>query len=146
MIDMEYAPYCKMPTIGEKMKIGELSVLSGYSLDTIRFYEKLGIITSSKKGYFRDYNQIELEKCFFVERLKKIGLPLNDIKEIFILSDKIGTIDCLTNDDKKAMEKLLHLFDSTYKKALDMELEIVESKKVLAKSIKKIKTLLEEMR
>lgn len=126
------------------MKIGELSALSGYSLDTIRFYEKFGILTSSKKGYFKDYAQAELEKCVFVERLKTIGMSLNDIKQIFDVSDKIETIDCLSDDDKKAVENLLQLFGSIYKKTLDMEQAIIESKKVLTKSIEKLKTLLEE--
>lgn len=51
---------------------------------TIRFYEKEGLISPQREenGY-RDYSQDDLQKVKKIIVLRKIGLPVNEIADIF---------------------------------------------------------------
>lgn len=85
--------------------IGKLANLSGLSIDTIRFYEKEGVLTSSsrsKSGY-RQFSPKDLQQALFIKKAKKLGFTLNEIKELILLSD--DTQQCL-NVESKAVEKL----------------------------------------
>jgi DNA-binding transcriptional MerR regulator len=68
------------------MLIGELSRKTGVSRDTIRFYEKTGLIKSNKKGRrennYREYSDKDLQRLQLIILLKEYGFTLNDIKSI----------------------------------------------------------------
>lgn len=68
------------------MLIGELSKKTGVSRDTIRFYEKTGLIKANKKGRrennYREYSEKDLERLQLILLLKDYGFTLNDIKSI----------------------------------------------------------------
>ena len=68
------------------MLIGELSKQTGLSKDTIRFYEKLGLITASSNNMeTKSYKRYSLET---IERLstsvqgKGLGFTLSEIKQL----------------------------------------------------------------
>lgn len=63
--------------------IGTLSRLSGISADTLRFYEKQGILRPVSRGSngHRRYRQQDLLWLEFVVRLKHTGMPLAQIRE-----------------------------------------------------------------
>ncbi|HVD98756.1 MAG TPA: MerR family transcriptional regulator [Cytophagaceae bacterium] len=70
------------------MLIGELSKKTGVSRDTIRFYEKTGLIRSFKKGKsrrennYREYSEDDLNRLQLILLLKEYGFTLNDIRNI----------------------------------------------------------------
>ena len=65
------------------MLIGELVERSGLTKDTIRFYEKKGLITLEKKSRrennYKEYSEQVLEKLMLIRRLKKMGFTLHEI-------------------------------------------------------------------
>jgi len=64
--------------------IGELAKLAGISVDTLRFYEKNGLIVPkgrSEAGY-RIYDQNSVEQVKFILNAKQLGLSLDEIKEL----------------------------------------------------------------
>lgn len=65
------------------MLIGELVERSGLTKDTIRFYEKKGLITLGKKSRrdnnYKEYSDNVLEKLKLIRRLKDLGFTLNEI-------------------------------------------------------------------
>jgi len=64
--------------------IGELAKLAGISVDTLRFYEKNGLIVPkgrSESGY-RIYDQNSVEQVKFILNAKQLGLSLDEIKEL----------------------------------------------------------------
>jgi len=71
--------------MGEAMYlIGELAKLAGISVDTLRFYEKNGLIVPkgrSEAGY-RIYDQNSVEQVKFILNAKQLGLSLDEIKEL----------------------------------------------------------------
>lgn len=65
------------------MLIGELERASGLGRDTIRFYEKRGLITSPlrRDNGYRDYNEQTLAELRFVRRARELEFSLDEISE-----------------------------------------------------------------
>ncbi len=69
------------------MKIGELSKKSGAGIETIRYYERKGLLADpvrSPSGY-RHYEASVVERLQFIRRAKELGFTLAEIKEILAL-------------------------------------------------------------
>ncbi len=70
------------------MLIGELSKCSGFSKDTIRFYEKIGLIELGKHARrdnnYKDYPEEVLLVLRSIRNLKDLGFTLEEIREIII--------------------------------------------------------------
>ncbi len=68
------------------MKIGELSEKSGLSRDTIRLYEKNGLISSSasqsETNNYRDYSDDVLLQLQFVSSAREAGISIADLREL----------------------------------------------------------------
>ncbi|MCL4822319.1 MAG: heavy metal-responsive transcriptional regulator [Vicinamibacteria bacterium] len=69
------------------MKIGDLAERSGVSRDTIRFYEREGLLppplrTASK---YRFYATEDVGRVLFVRQAQALGLTLEDIRELIRL-------------------------------------------------------------
>lgn len=66
------------------MLIGELSKKSGFSRDTIRFYEKNGLIELHKESRFennyKDYSDRVLRRLRVIKQIKEMGFTLTEIK------------------------------------------------------------------
>ncbi len=66
------------------LKIGELAKLHGLKTDTLRFYEKHGLLTPSERlssGY-RAYTNQDSERLAFIIRAKRVGFSLHEISEL----------------------------------------------------------------
>jgi DNA-binding transcriptional MerR regulator len=74
------------------MRIGELSKRSGFTKDTIRFYEKLGLIALKKAGrnkyQFKDYPDAILKRLLAIRTIKDYGFTLQETLGILILSEE----------------------------------------------------------
>lgn len=79
------------------MKIGELSKLTGFTKDTIRWYEKIGLIQLDKnsryENNYRNYESSVVEKLMLIRQIKSFGFTLNEIKE-FMLLQKHDHLNC----------------------------------------------------
>ncbi|MGY0217507.1 MerR family transcriptional regulator [Endozoicomonadaceae bacterium StTr2] len=64
------------------MRIGELSKQSGISIDTLRFYERKGLLkpvrTSSTNSY-RHFRQQDLQRLDLIAKAKSLGFTLAEI-------------------------------------------------------------------
>ncbi|SFK97408.1 MerR family transcriptional regulator [Shimia haliotis] len=69
------------------MRIGELAEKSGASRDTIRFYERNGLITSSKgnspTNNYREYPEDSLFRLNFITGAREAGMSVADLRTIF---------------------------------------------------------------
>lgn len=63
------------------MKIGELARRTGLSLDTIRYYERIGLLPPADRNAARqrDYDPSILTWIAFLRRLKTTGMPIRDM-------------------------------------------------------------------
>ena len=70
------------------MKIGELAQRAGVGVDTVRFYEREGLVPSPHRlasGY-RVYADDDVLRLRFVRRAKALGFTLPEIRELLALS------------------------------------------------------------
>lgn len=76
--------------LGDFVKIGELSKVSGCSIQTIRYYEKEGLVSNPARseGNFRLYNQKSLKELVFVKHCRSLDISLSDIKRLINLKNK----------------------------------------------------------
>ena len=63
--------------------IGEVARLTGFSTNTLRFYEELGLVRPARtEAGYRLYGPEELARLGFVKQAKLIGLGLDEIAEL----------------------------------------------------------------
>ena len=66
------------------MKINEVEALVGITKKNIRFYEEKGLlcpVRNSENGY-RDYRQAEVEELRRIKLLRKLGIPIEEIRRM----------------------------------------------------------------
>lgn len=90
------------------MLIGELSKQTGLSRDTIRFYEKQGLITVGRKerrfNNYKEYSEDTLRRLLQIKRIKGFGFTLNETAEFL---DMIGrNQESCPNVSQKISEKV----------------------------------------
>jgi DNA-binding transcriptional MerR regulator len=69
------------------MKIAEVSERHGISSDTLRYYERIGLIppvTRSENG-IRDYNETDIKRVEFIKCMRSAGLPIEALIEYISL-------------------------------------------------------------
>ena len=90
------------------MLIQELSQRTGLSKDTIRYYEKIGLIPNAKRNSsgYREYSESLIEKINMISVAKELGFSLNEIKELTkLLFDKSLTRKVMANKlERKLIE------------------------------------------
>lgn len=61
--------------------IGEAAKRSGVSIDTIRFYERLGVLPKPPRsdGGYRRYTEASVARIAFVRRAAQFGFPLKEL-------------------------------------------------------------------
>jgi Cu(I)-responsive transcriptional regulator len=71
------------------MKIGELARATSTKIETIRFYEKIGLLPAPARtaANYRAYNQTQLARLSFVRRARDLGFTLDQIRGLLALSD-----------------------------------------------------------
>lgn len=69
------------------LQIGSVATRCGLSVDTIRFYEKQGLIAkpARSQGGFRLYEENAVERLSFVSRAQTLGFSLDEIRELLLL-------------------------------------------------------------
>jgi DNA-binding transcriptional MerR regulator len=84
-----------MCAVGKSLHSGELARLTGVSSDTIRHYERLGILPQSPRtasGY-RMYGRDSVDRIQLVQRALQLGFSLHELSEILQSRDR-GDAPC----------------------------------------------------
>jgi MerR family transcriptional regulator, copper efflux regulator len=89
---MEYTPqsrgiFCFLVySLVTRMLIGQLSKKTGLSKDTIRFYEKIGLICSTDKQagtrIYKEYDEEMVERLSMINQGKGLGFTLGEMKQL----------------------------------------------------------------
>ena len=75
------------------LNIGQVAKETGVTVETIRFYEKQGLIAAPRRsdaGY-RQYPTETLKRIRFIQHCKEVGFTLKDIGELLALRQEPGT-------------------------------------------------------
>jgi DNA-binding transcriptional MerR regulator len=100
------------------LEIGEVCARSGLSPRTVRYYEELGLLPGVRRraGGRRVYGEDELERLRFIQRLKALGLPLAEIKEL-------NQVHAISRSTRALLERLAELLA---RRAGELDARIVE--------------------
>ena len=95
------------------MKIGELAKRAGVGIDTVRYYEREGLLPQAQRlasGY-RVYDATVLQRLRFICRAKALGFTLPEIRDLLALSDHRGedmaTLRAAAVDKLRSVEERL---------------------------------------
>ncbi|MCX4027112.1 heavy metal-responsive transcriptional regulator [Endozoicomonas sp. SM1973] len=91
--------------------IGQLAKNCNVTVDTIRYYEKQGLLPSPHRrasGY-RIYSEADTNRLQFVIRSKKLGFSLKEIKELLNLSHTPGLANQHQQIHAVAKEKIIDI-------------------------------------
>ena len=71
----------------EELTIGRISTLSGISVDTIRFYERKGLIKPPQRNAsgYRVYPPEAVDQMRFIKRSRDLRFSLQEVSELFNL-------------------------------------------------------------
>lgn len=81
------------------LMIGDLGKATGTKAETIRYYERIGLLPKPPRtsGNYRDYGQAELGRLSFIRRARDLGFSLDQVRALLGLSDD-RTRDCAEID------------------------------------------------
>lgn len=84
-----------------RMRISEAAAASGCHLETIRYYERVGLMPRPKRtgnGY-RNYAPADVERLRFISRGRELGFSLEEVRSLLRLNDdpklSCGNVDAL---------------------------------------------------
>lgn len=109
------------------MKIGELAQRAQCPVQTIRYYEQLGLLSKALRGEnnYRHYSAQHLEQLVFIRNCRHLDMTLEEIQRLLALRDQ-GSDNCAA---------INHLIDE--------HIEHVDSR---LRSLKRLKQQLTELR
>ena len=82
-LDLELTPSDTLFVRGETLKIAKVSEQYGLSSDTLRYYERIGLlppVNRSESG-IRDYNELDIRRVDFIKCMRSAGLPIEVLIE-----------------------------------------------------------------
>lgn len=74
----------------EKLRIGNLARATNTKVETIRYYEQIGLLPAPSRtgGNFRAYAPEHLGRLSFIRRARDLGFTLDEVRELLSLSDQ----------------------------------------------------------
>ncbi|MBS3996157.1 MAG: Cd(II)/Pb(II)-responsive transcriptional regulator [Hydrogenophaga sp.] len=105
------------------MQIKELARATGVDVETIRYYEKQGLLPepARRDNGYRDYAPAHLERLSFIRHCRALDMPLADVNRLLVFvdapDDQCAEVDLLVDvqlarvrarlESMKALEKQL---------------------------------------
>ncbi|HYS45528.1 MAG TPA: helix-turn-helix domain-containing protein [Rhizomicrobium sp.] len=89
--------------MGELMiQIGELSDRTGCNIETIRYYERIGVMAEPRRrGRYRSYGPEDIARLSFIRRARELGFTLDEIRALLDLASG-GKASCAQARDLAA--------------------------------------------
>ena len=97
------------------MKIGELARATGVKAETVRYYERIGLLPAPDRteGNYRDYGPSDRERLGFIRNARRLGFEIADIRSLLGLGDQpdesCGEVGRIANEHLTAVEEKIAL-------------------------------------
>lgn len=80
-----------------EIRIGELSRRTGCNIETIRYYERVGLLPRPPRSeaQYRLYNNDAVHRLTFVRRARELGFRLDEVRALLALSADQGQGTCV---------------------------------------------------
>ena len=93
------------------MKIGELAARAGANVETIRYYERIGLLPPPMRtgANYRDYGPTHVDRLSFICQARGLGFDIADIRSLLDLGadpeQDCGDVDQLATGHLRAVER-----------------------------------------
>ena len=131
------------------MKIAEVSEQYGLSADTLRYYERVGLIPPVHRndGGIRDYDELDLRRVDFIKCMRAAGLPVEVLIEYMglvqqgdktiearkeILVEQRDLLSSKMEEMRKTLERLNYKIEVYEKALLKKEKEMVQVEELMS--------------
>jgi DNA-binding transcriptional MerR regulator len=114
------------------MKIAEVSEQYAMPADTLRYYERIGLIPPVNRngGGIREYNETDLKRVAFIKCMRSAGLPIETLIEYMALlqqgDDTIEARKELLKEQRRLLSNRVEEMQNTLK-LLDHKIEVYEN-------------------
>ena len=77
------------------LKIGELAKATGTKVETVRYYERIGLLPAAGRtsANYRSYSEAHVDRLRFIRHARGLGFDIADIRSLLDLADEPGR-DC----------------------------------------------------
>ena len=130
------------------MKIAEVSEQFGLSADTLRYYERVGLIPQvhRNEGGIRDYDELDLRRVDFIKCMRAAGLPVEVLIEYMglvqqgdstiearkeILIEQRDRVAARLEEIQKTLERLNYKIEVYEKALLKKEKEMLQVEELM---------------
>ena len=131
------------------MKSAEVSEQFGLSVDTLRYYERVGLIppVNRSESGIRDYSELDFRRVDFIKCMRGAGLPVEVLIEYMglvgqgdstiearkeILVEQRDRVAARLEEMQKILDRLNYKIEVYAKALLTKEKEIVEVEELMA--------------
>jgi DNA-binding transcriptional MerR regulator len=131
------------------MKIAQVSEKYGLSVDTLRYYERVGLIppVHRNEGGIRDYDELDLRRVDFIKCMRAAGLPVEVLIEYMgliqqgdstiearkeILVEQRNLVAARMQEMQKTLDLLNHKIDVYENAILKKEKEMLQIEELMA--------------
>jgi Cu(I)-responsive transcriptional regulator len=93
------------------LTIGHLASTTGTKVETIRFYEKTGLLPAPARteGNYRAYTAEHLNRLSFIRRARDLGFSLDQVRDLLALADdrsrSCSAIDAIATEHRLEVER-----------------------------------------
>lgn len=93
------------------MQIGELSKRSGCSVETLRYYERIGLLPKPARsgGGYRVFGEPHLDRVRFIRRCRALDFSLDEIRDLL---DFVSRDDMTCAEVSRFAEEHLHRLEA----------------------------------
>src|ERR1044071_9983456 len=131
------------------MKIAEVSEQFGLSVDTLRYYERVGLIppVHRNESGIRDYDELDLRRVDFIKCMRGAGLPVEVLIEYMglvqqgdktiaarkeILIEQRDILASKMEEIQKTLDRLSYKIEVYEKALLKKEKEMIQIEELMA--------------
>lgn len=93
------------------MSIGKLAKATGTAVETVRYYEKIGLLPDPPRtsGNYRSYGPEEVARLSFVRRARNLGFGIAEVRSLLDLADDrrrpCGDVDKIARNQLDQVER-----------------------------------------
>ncbi len=91
--------------------IGALGKLTGVNIETIRYYERIGLLPGAARtsSNYRVYGDTHVRRLTFIRKARDLGFPIEMVRRMLALSDQpdrpCREVDALVGEQMREVER-----------------------------------------
>ncbi|HEY2884304.1 MAG TPA: Hg(II)-responsive transcriptional regulator [Rhizomicrobium sp.] len=97
----------------QELTIGRLAAAAGVNVETIRFYQRKGMLSAPKRRYgsIRRYGVTDLMRINFIKAAQRLGFSLHEISELLALEDGTHCREAREQGERKLADVRVRIAD-----------------------------------